>query len=365
MNISFGANLKALRKKAGYTRKELSEKIAYSEKSIEKWELGSSIPPILTVCKIAEIFGVTLDTLVCSQKTEIKYLLGIDGGGTKTEFLLTDLNRNKKERLVLGASNPIDIGIENCKSLLEQGIMQICSGIDMMEISMFAGLAGGISGENQKILNKFFSRFGFGAYSNGSDTENALETALKGEDGIAVIMGTGIIAFAQKNGKRKRIGGWGYLMDKGGSGYNLGADALSCAFKSLDGRGGSDFMRELIEKQIGKPLEKAIPDIYNNKGKAFIASFAKIVFEAYENGDSFACEIIDKNMREVADIISAGYDFLKNKNIKTVICGGLSNEAEILKPILNKYIEKNICIEFSKEPIINGAVSLAGGLINA
>ena len=59
------------------------------------------------------------------DKKSIKYLLGIDGGGTKTEFLLSDLNGNEIKRLFLGGSNPVNIGIENTLAVLEKGIKQI------------------------------------------------------------------------------------------------------------------------------------------------------------------------------------------------------------------------------------------------
>lgn len=82
------------------------------------------LPPMKLVCELAELFGVTVDCLIYKNSTEIKYLLGVDGGGTKTEFLLTDLHRNMVSRVVLGSSNPVDIGMDNCKKVLEEGISQ-------------------------------------------------------------------------------------------------------------------------------------------------------------------------------------------------------------------------------------------------
>ncbi len=355
--ICFGENLKNLRKKAHITRAALAEQISYSEKSIEKWEMGSSIPPVASICRIADIFAVSIDSLLFMQNSEINYLLGIDGGGTKTEMLLCDINGNELNRLTLEGCNPVDIGIERCKSILSEGIRKICNDINVAEVSTFAGLAGGISGDNQKKINKFLSSFGFGAFANGSDTENALECALKGDDGIAVIMGTGIIAFAQKSGERKRIGGWGYLIDKGGSGYNLGADALDCAFKYIDSRNGSKVIKELLEKETGKPLSACVPAIHSG-GKRYIASFAKVVFEAYEQNDMFAKNIIDRNIKEVCEIIKAGLAFTNNCK-KVVICGGLANKGDILLPFFNKYLNDDVLIEFFNKPMVNGAVAIA------
>ena len=51
-----------------------------------------------------------------------KYYLGIDGGGTKTEFILIDEQGNVLNRYLDKGSNPNDIGIENCVSVLRGGI---------------------------------------------------------------------------------------------------------------------------------------------------------------------------------------------------------------------------------------------------
>lgn len=356
--ICFGNNLKKLRKKFGYTRTKLASMIAYSEKSIEKWEFGSSVPPLETVCALAELFGVSVDSLIYSPETEVKYFLAIDGGGTKTEFLLTDTQCNEKKRIFLGASNPVDIGIENTKKILEEGIREVCTGVSLREVSVFAGLAGGMTGDNKALINEFLSHFNFAYFANGSDTENVLEIALGGGDGVAVIMGTGIIAFAQTGGKRHRIGGWGYHIDKGGSGYNLGSDAMYSALKYLDGRDGSSLLNELIEKKLGTTLPEAIADIHK-RGKGYVASFAPVVFEAYDNGDKFATDILDRNIKEVSEIVLAGLKHLPNQKGKVVICGGLGKRSDILGVFFKKYIPEDVNITFSNESVVNGALSLA------
>ena len=356
--IAFGANLKALRKKADYTRAELAEIIAYSEKSIEKWEHSGSVPPVETLCKLSELFGITLDALVYAPTMEIKYLLAIDGGGTKTEFLLTDINKNEIARVSLGASNAVDIGMKNTQKVLESGIREVCRGINLREVSAFVGLAGGMTGDNKEKIREFLSEFNFGLCDNGSDTESVLELALKGGDGVAVIMGTGIVAFAQKDGVRHRIGGWGYHIDKGGCGYNIASEAMYSALKYIDGREGSSVLRELIEEKLGKSLPDSIADIHNG-GKAYIASFAPLVFDAYSRGDKYAIDIIDVNVKEVSEMIAVGLKTISDKDSPVVILGGLGRRQDILMPVLHKYLGDDVNIIFSNEPVVNGAIMLA------
>ncbi len=292
------------------------------------------------------------------MNNNIKYSLGIDGGGTKTEFLLTDSDGNEIKRIILGGSNPVNLGVENTFAILNEGITKICQELSIAEISVFAGIAGCKTGNIQELISDFLSGFGFASFDCGSDIDLVLEVALKGKNGTAVIMGTGIVAYARSGEKLRRTGGRGYMIDKGGSGFHFGSDALNSAFEFLDGRGGSETILKLVENKLGKKLEDSVTEIYNG-GASLVASFAPVVFEAYNLGDDVAKAIIDRNAFEAAKIINGAK---KNTDDKIIVCGGLCKQKEILYPFLMKYIESEFPVIFSDEPMVNGAVSLAKGL---
>lgn len=285
-----------------------------------------------------------------------KFLLGIDGGGTKTEFLLTDIDKNEVRRVVLGASNPVNVGIEKCKCILRDGITAVCDGIPLNMIQVFAGIAGSGSEEIKALLNNFLRQFCFNVVSNGSDTELALQCALNADDGMIVIIGTGVVGFARSNGVVHRIGGWGYMIDKGGSAYHFGADALSVAYEFFDGRGESSVIAELVMKKLGSAYENAITDIYSG-GPAFVASFAPIVFEAYKRNDPIASAIIQRNIEEIIKLIAAARNEYGIKRI--VFCGGLCKQKDILDKFLKDKIDKSISYEFLDKPMVYGALELA------
>ena len=60
-----GANIAAYRKRDGLTQASLAEKLNYSDKAVSKWERGESIPDVLTLMQLAELFGTTVNDLVC------------------------------------------------------------------------------------------------------------------------------------------------------------------------------------------------------------------------------------------------------------------------------------------------------------
>ena len=284
----------------------------------------------------------------------INYLLGIDAGGTKTDFVLTDRQFTIIKKCTLGSANPVDVGIEQMLYILREGIEYCCDGISPDEISCFAGIAGGITGGYKEIIHSFLSQFGFGSFCNGSDIDNCIAMTLEANDGVCVIMGTGVVAFCQHKHELHRIGGWGYLLDKGGSGYNIGADALYCALGCYDGRGGSLLIKKLIEKKLHKTIPDAIPEIYIG-GKTKIASFAPIVFDAYKQQDDYAESILDRNVKEVADLIKTAYKIAKTEDLPAYICGGLAHEKDILHPFFKKYLTHDN-LHFTTARPVNGAL---------
>ena len=125
------------------------------------------------------------------------YFLGIDGGGTKTELVLTDSKRNPLRTLRVEGCNPMDIGMEECKKILRKAIRQICEGIPYSSVAMFAGIAGGGTPEKRNLLSEFFKEFQFCCYANDSDNLSIIAAGLGKKDGVILIMGTGICALLQ------------------------------------------------------------------------------------------------------------------------------------------------------------------------
>ena len=65
---NFSENLINLRKTNNLTQLQLAEKLNYSDKAVSKWEVGSVLPDIETLCKISEYFGITVNDLIYKKK---------------------------------------------------------------------------------------------------------------------------------------------------------------------------------------------------------------------------------------------------------------------------------------------------------
>ncbi len=74
INQNFADNLIFFRRRAQLTQVDLALKINYSDKAISKWERGDSIPDVYTLKEIADLFNLTIDSLIAkrTQKTELE-----------------------------------------------------------------------------------------------------------------------------------------------------------------------------------------------------------------------------------------------------------------------------------------------------
>lgn len=344
------------------TQRQLAEKIGYTEKSVSKWESEGKFPTVDVLLQLCGMFGVSLDDMMY-EKIPSDFLLGIDGGGTKTAFLLTDESGTVINKIYKGSCNPNDIGMERAKALLKCGIAEICGGIPYSRVTMFAGLSGGgLTGDNAQVLNSFFGKFGFYAYGNGSDIENLL-ALVQSEKCILVIMGTGFIVYAVDGEKRKRISGWGQFFNEGGSGYTIGRDAVTAALCSIDGSGEKTVLEGMLEARLGEPADKHVAAFYKG-GKKYIAEFADIVFTAAKDGDKAASEILQKNMEFAAGKIRTAAAALTKSGdpspVPVLFSGGITNKSDILFPLIEDRLDGVSCTlsKIEGEPV-EGALEMA------
>lgn len=360
MEESFAQNLRTYRKNAGLTQKMLGAGIGYSEKAVSKWESGF-LPPAAALVKIADALQISVDELLVTEQ-EPQYFLGIDGGATKTEFVLTDAAGNVICRHFEGSCNPVDIGMETAQKVLDAGIRATCKGVPMRKIAMFAGISGGISGNNKEIFHDFFAKFPFAKFENGSDAQLIVAAGLGQSDGIAVIMGTGSVAFVQKDGTMHRIGGLGYLFDNGGNGYCIGRDVIRAAICAEDGSGEDTVLHRLATEKIGKTSAMAALSDFYALGKRGIAAYAPLAFTAADLGDAVAQKMLRRNMKEIAGLLATGRKKLEGKQVKAVFVGGLTNRWDILLPeILDQLPEKeSYDLSVYQGRAVNGALALAG-----
>ena len=84
------SKLTQARLEKGLSQAQLAEMFSVTSQNISKWEKGISMPDISNLWKLAQFFSISLEELlgVSSASKRCKAMIAIDGGGTKTEFIL-------------------------------------------------------------------------------------------------------------------------------------------------------------------------------------------------------------------------------------------------------------------------------------
>ena len=99
-----GKNIASYRKCAGLTQAGLAEKLNYSDKAVSKWERGESIPDVITLAQLAELFEITVNELVADPDV----LPGDNPGNLEkamTQVSEKALKRKANKNIILGLSS--------------------------------------------------------------------------------------------------------------------------------------------------------------------------------------------------------------------------------------------------------------------
>lgn len=71
--MSIGNNIKRLRQNKGVTQEQLGEALGVSSQAVSKWENESALPDILTLPKLADYFGITIDEVMGYKLNALTY----------------------------------------------------------------------------------------------------------------------------------------------------------------------------------------------------------------------------------------------------------------------------------------------------
>ncbi len=232
----------------------------------------------------------------------MRYVIGIDAGGTKTVGLLADESGQVLAEARGGGANLQTHGeleVEKVFDHVMEGLRQ-----DRTISAVGLGIAGVDRPHDEALIRAILRRLGHRENAVVvNDAAIALVAGAPERVGIVVLAGTGSIAYgADRTGKTARSGGYGFLLADEGSGYWLGHQALRAVVRASDGRGPKTRMTQvLFEAMEVSSVDELVPRVYE-KGlpKHRIAALAGAVQRAQDEGDEVARSLIDAGARELA-----------------------------------------------------------------
>lgn len=360
---SFCENLKKIRTAKGYSQHGLAAKLNVSPQTVSKWECGRGVPDIENLCLLASVLGVSLDAIIGNTANRRRLMIGIDGGGSKTEFLLFSEDGEILGRAMRGGCSPTIIGIEACADLLCEGIGELLA-VQSGVCAIFVGCAGFYTDHNgdkvKKLLKKCYPHI---RIECRSDIANVIRVASCEKSVIAAICGTGVSVFISDEDRLSLFTGWGYMLDRFGSGYTIGRDALTAALEASVGLGPKTALLDCVEERLGMPIGDAVGEIYR-RGVSGVAAFSSSVFRAHERGDAVARQILETNAAHFAHLIAEAAKHCPVART-VIISGGLIGNNPIYASMVREKVNPALAMITDHQPQSIGACLLAADLADA
>ena len=240
------------------------------------------------------------------------YYCGWDGGGSTTKTLAVDEQGNVLAESVFGPLNPNGASREKVEETVRDAVRWMDSlpgGLNGC-MGLAAGMAGVSNLEAAQFVENAVRSSGYaGLFRLVGDQVIALEGAIQGH-GAILIAGTGAVCYGRDTvGNIFRTGGYGYLIDDGGSGYALGRDILAAVVRAFDGRGPKTCLTALVYDFLYLPdISSLITWLYApGTGKKEIGSLAPLLLKALEQNDEAAVAIADKAVHDLADLVTVSW----------------------------------------------------------
>ncbi|HEY8026419.1 MAG TPA: BadF/BadG/BcrA/BcrD ATPase family protein [Burkholderiaceae bacterium] len=296
--------------------------------------------------------------------------LGVDGGGTKTGFMLIDAHGHILASHEEPTSYYLEIGMQATEQVLRRGTLAVLDKAQFrMEDLRFAFFGLPAYGEDSSLqdqLETLPSTFLPAArYRCGNDMVCGWAGSLAGQDGISVVAGTGSIAYGEYQGRQARAGGWGELFSDEGSAYWIACAGLKLFSRMSDGRADIGPLYELVRERFDLRSDLDLcGHVYGKLGaqRGAMAQISQLVGEAALLGDEQARIIFSDAASELVELISAVRNTLKvpsNMSLPISYSGGVFKSGALLMEPLRAALTSLPEFFTLTEPILSPVIGAA------
>jgi N-acetylglucosamine kinase-like BadF-type ATPase len=311
-------------------------------------------------------------------------LLGVDGGGTSTRAWLTDPDGRITGRGVAGPSNPTAVGYDAAYAAIEQAIgvayNDARQGRRPASVACL-GSAGFGRRADQERLREWCERARLAdRLILVTDAELALAAGTDDGVGVAVIAGTGSLAFGRgSDGRTARAGGWGHLVGDEGSAYAVALEALRQVTRLADGRlppsgpgpqsariasfttlSKAILLELSIERASDLPSVLYRPDFDRWR----IAALAPMVVAHADEHPALAAALLEPAGRELADCAAAVVRALSWSApvLPVALAGGFVLSSRVVRESLLARLASSVSVRLRATEVpepVSGAIVLA------
>lgn len=282
-------------------------------------------------------------------------ILGIDGGGTKTEWVLVE-DGAVSRRGVLAQSN--------LRLNTDEQLAQLFAVMPHEATHVGAFLAACATADDQRRLERLVREaWPEAQIVVGSDRDSALATAFQDEDGIVVIGGTGAAVHGRRGERIGKAGGWGHVVGDRGGGYDVARQALREVLTRFDLEQRLSPLAERILRELALNSLHELAAWAMSADKMSVARLAPAVFAAARQGEAAMLGVIEGGARVLAEFVKAVALRLEWPEAKVRLFGGLFAHHEDYAALFKMRLSASLpraSVEVCRESGAVGAAWLAG-----
>ena len=261
-------------------------------------------------------------------------VLGVEGGGTKTAWVLLNYDGADCGVLEQGKLPPSNLRLtapDRLRMLFEQLPRQI----DRAGVFL-AGCAS--EDDRRDLVTLCTSVWPHAQIVAGSDRDSGVAAALQDRDGIAVNAGTGSSVTGRRGSRIENAGGWGHILGDTGGGYYLSVQALRLILRERDlHRGEAEFAAAILRALCLNNFDELVRWA-QAADKMEVATLAPVVFQAAERGDAPVRELVDAGAAMLARYTCAVANRLQFDKPDVRLLGGLFHCCDIYRDAFTRSV---------------------------
>jgi N-acetylglucosamine kinase-like BadF-type ATPase len=305
-------------------------------------------------------------------------LLVVDGGGTKTQAVVTDLSGAVLGRGLGPSSNLHNVGLEEtCRALtvaIEGALIHVlgpavrAAGPGWRSARIAAacfGLSGVDAPEDEAVISRWVREQGVAPrFTVVNDGELVLAGGTPDGWGVALISGTGSVCLGRsRDGRSARVGGWGPLLGDEGSGYDIAMRALRLATQAADGRAEAPALLSAVLHHWSLPDPSALIRYVHDPARtaAELAGLAIVVLALVSKGDAAARSVMEEAAFDLARHVDAVVRSLRLQRPPLAVGGALLS-GHYRTTVLGRVKSELGPVRYVSDPS-QGAVALARRLL--
>jgi N-acetylglucosamine kinase-like BadF-type ATPase len=273
----------------------------------------------------------------------MRYVLGFDGGGTKTDCVLMDEAGNILARGRSGPSNPARVSAEQALANLQAAALDafLHAAADSLPnhatprsfSAVVAGLAGAAQPDiAEKMRALVQTGFPGASLKLCTDLELALYAA---GDAPAIVL-------VDAHGQIARAGGNGPLLGDEGSAYDIGRRAVRAALRAVDETGHDSALGKQILRQLGCAAWPAVQLRVSTAADEVFPRVFPVVTAAADAGDNTARMLLTDAARDLAALVKIVVGRLRLGKLDFLLAktGGIFGRSSFLDATLDELLRE-------------------------